>query len=275
MKTDEPKWAIVHPFVFNIILCLFGIIIVLLGHYALHNILLTAFGVPLAATGMIGFFTSWLVAPRLIDEITKIITDRFGGPACFLPERRFLTGHYNDRMQVAQEIDIISLSLEAFQNNFPEQELCRWVLTEGKRIRMLVLSPNGKASEIRGREENHNLKQKIEGQIEHLRHHLFLRLDEEIKKGVICKGSFAVSLYDACPYYAYFRADNEIILGFYYSNRPGNLSECLHLRDNEHDVHKKLRAHFDDLWLHSNKGESSDWRVICEVSGAKAIFNDL
>jgi hypothetical protein len=195
-------------------------------------------------------------------------------PARFLQARRKLTRTYEEKTTKATEVDIIALTMEVLLSHYSEDHLVQWILHEGKRIRILVLSPNALAAGVRGREEGIDLAAKIMHQMHRLRR-LYNKILERIKDcSGQCKGYLEVRTYDGIPYFAYFRADEDMIIGLYYSHLEGLDSECIHLNESEHLVFQKMKGHFDTLWSGKTEGSDSDieGRVVCRVSSSGLQF---
>ena len=272
MKRDNTEHSAWHQAVAYFAVFLIGIILVFVSQYILRHFLLTALAISVSAAGFTGTFTS-LVGPKFVERIARLVTDLVGAPAIFLQERKCLADLYLRLSRTAKEMDVISLSMEVILDNYSEEDLVDWILVQGKRLRILVLSPEGDAARIRGREERINLEQKIAGQIERLRRGLYTSLEKKRAAGANCRGSLEVRSYDSCPYFAYFRADRDIIIGLYYSHLVGLQSECLQVHDVDHAVYKKLRAHFNALWENGlAEGVPPNCRVICRVSDSESSF---
>jgi hypothetical protein len=195
-----------------------------------------------------------------IQERVEVLGNKTA--ACFLRERRFLADLYNEEGAKAKEVDVIALSMEGLLSHYAQADLIRWVADEGKRIRVLVLSPTALATVVRG------------SQIKRL-HVLYSRAMEQLKTyDGQCKGSFEVRSHDDIPYFAYFRADEEIILGLYYVHIDGLESEALRVSRTERLVHEKLRDHFEALWIGKTGSEVPlEDRVICRISGSGGRFS--
>jgi len=222
-----------------------------------------------------------LVNRRKMEQVLEKIRDEinaFGGRSsvCFLSDkqRRFMTSEYVKMAANAEQIDVVALSMSALLEN--ASDLAQWILNEGKTIRILVLAPSASAARIRGREEGIDLPSKIINQVEELQA-LYEKIQTElIEYNERCKGSLEVRFYDGIPYFAYFRADKEMIIGLYYSHLKGLESECLYIRTPEHPVYHKMLDHFDALWKGKAEiGVSPEERVICRITHSESRFIDM
>ena len=227
---------------------------------------------------------------RIETPITSIIPQYFFGQqnnqplieqVMSLPERKFLTGNYVDWARTAKEIEIITLSMSYILDGYGDQELIGWI-NAGKTIKILVLNPNASVTKLRGREEGIDLKRKILLQVQRLK-----KLCKESKKFIKNQeessnawngftGSLEVRIYDGIPYFGYFKADNIMVIGLYYSHLTGVESEALRIQESETGIFKKMIDHFNSLWEgKSEKTEIVD-RRICKISGTKVeIFEDV
>ena len=198
-----------------------------------------------------------------------------------LQERKFLTGNYVDWARTAKEIEIITLSMSYILDGYGDQELIGWI-NGGKTIKILVLNPNAYVTKLRGREEGIDLKRKILLQVQRLKKLCkeskeFIKNQEESSNALDgFTGSLEVRIYDGIPYFGYFKADNIMVIGLYYSHLPGVEAEALRIQESETGIFKKMIDHFNSLW--EGKSEESDIvdRQICKISGTKVeIFEDV
>lgn len=190
-----------------------------------------------------------------------------------LEERRFLISFYEEKTAKADEIDIITLSMGAVLDHYKEADLIRWILDEGKRVRILVMAPNACPTEIRGREEDVDLAALILARLRRVRS-LYEKTYQTLQDCGRCKGSFEVRLHHGIPYYAYFRADREIVFGFYFSHVKGLESECLHIRGGESQLHEKMRGHFEAMWVGQVESMSVKERTVCLISRSESHCMD-
>jgi hypothetical protein len=259
------------------ILFLFGFVYDQTG---LINTISIGVGISLVATGVTGIIVSRTIRPKTEEEIEMAIKRTMGSPATFLQERRYINEkYYIPKFSTAKQIDIITLSMMMLLEMSASQDLVRWVVNDGKNIRILVLSPESPSAVLRGREEGIDLAVKIKEEIKRL-YKLYRAFRTEINHTKKCAGSLEVRCYDGIPYFAYFRVDREIIMGLYYSHLEGNLSECILLKElNEpicEDVFRKMRDHFEALWAGKHETNTSPQdRVICKISRAGSYFMKL
>ncbi len=210
-----------------------------------------------------------------IEDKLSVVESSIGSPACFLPERRFLTQLYAEKTLKAQSIDIVAVSMQSFLDNTRASDLANWILSAGKRIRMLVLWPGSSAAQIRGDQENIDLAEKIVIQVNRLST-LCGTIQRQITGKRQCKGSLEVRFYDGVPLFSYFRADTEMIIGLYYSHITGLESESIQIRDTDALIYKKMRGHFDALWEgRSQRNLPAKERVVCEISDGRVYLIDV
>jgi hypothetical protein len=153
-----------------------------------------------------------------------------------------MTDIYIEKSEAADRIDVITLTMEVILNNFGDD---RWIkfLRNGKKIRILVLSPSSSAAGMRGRQEGINLPGKTLGQIEILKNRLYAQAVEQLSNEEY-SGSLEVRFYDGIPYFAYFGTEKEIVAGLYYSHVMGLQSEAIYI-DARCPVYKKMQSHFN------------------------------
>ncbi|MCI0610785.1 MAG: DUF5919 domain-containing protein, partial [Anaerolineae bacterium] len=201
-----------------------------------------------------------------------------GSPVLFLPEKR---GHlskeyYLPKSAIAKNIDIITLSMRMINEEYAKGDLVRWVVKDGKNFRILVLSPESSSAILIGRQEGISLPDKIKGEIKRLGN-LHQQFQKEVDKAGMCKGSLEVRYYDGIPYYAYFKADHEIIIGLYYSHIVGNESECFLVKETNEpvyaDVFRNFVDHFEILWGDKNQPKTRG-RVICRIGSEGVYFKN-
>lgn len=136
--------------------------------------------------------------------------------------------------------------MEVFINNYGD-DLVEWIVRQGKQFRLLVLKPDTPITKIRGTEERINLDSKIKAQVESIEG-LSIKIKSAITNYGKCKGFLEIKFYEGIPYYAYFRADQEMIIGFYYSHLTGLQSECIYIQESDNPIYKKMTGHFEKLW---------------------------
>ena len=210
---------------------------------------------------------------RIKEELAALGSE---SPASLLPARRLLTQVYEEKTAKATQVDIITLTMETLLSHYSEDRLVQWILHEGKRIRILVLAPDALATRIRGREEGIDLAAKIVHQMDRLRR-LYGKVQERVEDcSEQCKGSLEVRAYDSLPYFAYFRADAEMVIGLYYSHQEGLNSECIYLNRSEHPVFHKMQGHFDALWSGKIGADTPlESRIICQISSSGFYFKGV
>jgi len=189
-------------------------------------------------------------------------------------ERSEMTKYYISWTEAANTIDIIALSMQAMLENYGDDRLIKW-LKQGKKFRVLVLSPGSTAAKVRGEEEGIPLQRKIVTQIKRLKS-IYERARNQItgeRKRHL--GSLEVRFYDGIPYFAYFGSEREIVIGLYYAQKKGLQSEAF-LVDVKSPIYENLQCHFDALWDRQDKGGTSfEDRLICVISESKLHFMKL
>jgi len=190
-----------------------------------------------------------------------------------LEMRQYLTDLYVAKARKAKKIDLTTLTMETFLNAYYEN-LPRW-LADGKEIRVLCLAPNACATIVRGRQEQHPLDKKIL-----LQHERLATLCKNLKNKkddgslISVQGSLEVRVYDGMPYHAYFRADNEIILGFYFAHVTGLHSECLYLQKSQSTssvLFERVKNEFDYNWKESARRPMFS---VCSIIDSELRFDE-
>lgn len=186
-------------------------------------------------------------------------------------ERSHLSQYYVEQAGSAATIDMISLTLHSALENFGQGKFIQWIQT-GKKMRILMLSPNSAASKLRSREESSNegfLPAKIIEQIGALKS-LHGRAERQLK-GQDYTGSLEVRLFDDLPYFSYFHTDKVMVMGFYYGHIRGLQSEAL-LIDEKSSIHAKMQDHFNYLWNKPSK-RGAPKTILCNISKGRTQFN--
>jgi hypothetical protein len=188
-------------------------------------------------------------------------------------ERALMTNYYIDKANQGSTIEIITLTLQVALENYGEGRFLRWI-QEGKQIRILVLSPFSMATKLRSREENSDenfLANKIIQKVELLKN--LYNTAGDLLEHKNYAGSMEVRFYDGIPYFAYFRTENSMAIGLYYSHIAGLQSEVL-LVDTKSSVYENMKAHFERLW---NKGDKQEREkmTVCVISKLHMHFIDL
>ncbi len=269
--SKEGRDNINYPVVLGVFLILIGIAAILLGTgifrlAELRSILAAGIGASLIATGITAILTYYITAKHTARQLEDLIKGIVGAPARLLPEKRLIARQYYELTERAENIDIISLSLDAFVANYPLEQVINWVIDDGKEFRILVLSPDCESAKTRGEEEKTNLGHKIDSALNVLSG-MCAKANEAISAGSKCKGSFEVRKYDGIPYLAYFKADHEMIIGIYYAHLPGTQSESIYIRREDSIVFEKMEEHFHCLWTGANRLESRPIPVCKIVDG--------
>jgi len=254
----------------NSLLFLSGLVLILSGTFILispawlSNTVI-GLGVGLLGTAVAGTLTAWIIAPHSTEALQKAISKAIGAPAIVLPKRSLLSETYLKMMKEATEIEIVGLTLKAFFVSCSAQDIAEHI-RQGKHFKILLLFPDAYVTQIRQREEKAtDLVADIEASI---------RVIEGIFKNWQCRrrgwhGSFEVRFYDTLPYLAYFRADEQFIIGFYYHHIVGHHSECILVRQKailEQDIATNLEKHFGALW------QDNGGNTLCRIDKRQGFF---
>jgi hypothetical protein len=198
--------------------------------------------------------------PSSVGEITVLAA-----------ERSQLSLYYAEQSRSAAAIDMISLTLLSAMENFGNNKFVQWI-QDGKKIRVLMLSPLSTAAELRSLEESVNkgfLRTKIIKQIEELKS-LHTEAEKQLK-GRDYTGSLEVRLFDDLPYFSYFHTDKVMVMGLYYGHIRGLQSEAL-LIDEKSSIHAKMCAQFEYLWSKSGRHGASTI-TLCSIVKGHIFFN--
>jgi hypothetical protein len=258
-------------FVF-VVLALFGMVIGLavLGKFELDAMIsLIGAGVAasLIAAGISGAFALWIIAPQTAKSVEEAIRSTLGHPVHVLSERRHLSQDFSMMAEGAKNVDIINLSLVSFVENTPLTTLLRWI-REGKKFRLLMLTPDSDITKQRGIEEGINLHNKIIESIGQL-HKICEYVQAEIN-GQSCQGRLEVRVFVSIPYFAYLRCDDSAFLGLYYSHVPGIQSEVIRFHKEDSSIFTKVQGHFEKLWNEPGDGGADPKsRRICMIENQK------
>ena len=189
-------------------------------------------------------------------------------------ERSRMTEYYIEKANSGSTIEIITLTLQVALENYGEDRFLRWI-QEGKQIRILVLSPFSLAAKLRSREEKPDdedfLANKIIKQVEVLKN-LYCTA-EDLLEHKNYAGSMEVRFYDAIPYFAYFRTENAMAIGLYYSHIKGLQSEVI-LVDPKSSVYQNMSMHFSKLWGKGDR-KNREKMTVCVISKQHMHFMDL
>jgi hypothetical protein len=271
--TDLPahRFPETKPLLTYLILFLLGVTLTLSGAFVFEQSSLLSrgaagLGIGLLAAAVAGFLTDWIISPHSTEVLQKTISDAVGAPALLLPRRTLLTEMYQNMTKEATEIDIIGLTLDTFFKGFKIEEITQYIKS-GRNFRIMLLFPDSYVAQIRQKEEMGTNFASIIGDS--------LRIIENIcgiwKQGNKreWQGSFEVRFYDTLPHHAYFRADNQFIMGFYFRHTAGVHSEGILIRQkifSEQDIAANLGEHFEVLWA-DNKDNT-----LCSIRAEQGFF---
>lgn len=184
-------------------------------------------------------------------------------------ERSRLTTYYLEEAIASQTIDIISLTMQVTLDNYGEDAFLDW-LEEGKRIRILILSPYSMAAEVRSEEEGIDVKAKILEQIQRLG--LIYNRAQHLQAANILRGTLEVRIHDGLPYFAYFKTEQSMCIGLYYAHIKGLQSETI-FPEPDSEMFRKMEGHFQTIW----KAQSPLLRngnSICKISESEMYLRE-
>ena len=191
----------------------------------------------------------------------------------FNKDRSQITKLYTEIATGADRLDIIALTMQTVLDNYGDERLFDWIL-KGTKVRILVLSPMSMAAELRSKQEGIDLSLKTMTQIARLKNCVYHEVAKQVALEKRCLGALEVRLYDGLPYFAYFNADERMIVGLDYSHIKGLQSEAFYIGVGS-PVHKKMRGHFEAMWKGQNESTPLQQRVICKITELDQHFTDL
>ncbi|MBN2287449.1 MAG: hypothetical protein JXI43_13440 [Tissierellales bacterium] len=271
MKKESHEFKTTITIIGYMLLVILGLLLGLLaiGSFEfekLRQLLAAGVAASMMATGIAGIISYWIIAPQSAKHLDDVIKEAVGFPARILPERRYISERYAEFTKAAKNIDVLSMSLSAFCDNYPTEDLIKWIKYDEKNFRLLVLSPKSPIIEIRNMQENTDIRKKILDSFKKIKE-IHDRAESDYRNNKKWNGSLEVRIYDNIPYLAYFRADAKIIVGLYYSHIRGTQSETILLQRGDDLMFKKLEGHFKKLW--DGDKESFEDRLICTISNSK------
>jgi hypothetical protein len=154
-------------------------------------------------------------------------------------------------------IDIIALTLENAMKSYGKQRFIKKIRQETCEIRILILDPESDLWKCREKDERSGSQTRARSVFKKTQI-FFKRINNSIKPGS-CLGSIVVKKHNRIPYFAYFRADNKTILGFYYSFTFGATSHTVDVSSGS-DISNALERHFNQIW------GSSDAETVEEIA---------
>jgi len=210
------------------------------------------------------------------DLINSEITNQLGQNLAEISlsdvDRACMTEYYIREVDEGSTIEIISLTLQVVLENYGEDRILKWV-KGGKKFRILILYPFSMGAKLRSLEESDDesfLTKKINKQVLRLKD--LYEMARKFDNFKHYNGSLEVRFYDGIPYFAYFRTENTMALGLYYSHIKGLQSEVVFL-DKKTNVYKNMTNHFSVLWEKGDKKEGNKM-TLCIISEHRMSFND-
>jgi hypothetical protein len=209
--------------------------------------------IPTITLLMIGSISTYLIIERrsYLDSLKTLEQTIFGSNVLQpLGIRQKLDVMYKDYFEQATEkIDIIALTLENAMNSHGKDPFRRTILNETCEIRILILDPESPLWMFRAKDERTNSGQSSPERAKEMIKRT-TQFFEEIRDELDlekCEGSLTVRKHNRIPYFAYFRADDKMILGLYYSFTFGAKAHTISVAPDS-ELFNALERHFDELW---------------------------
>ena len=177
-------------------------------------------------------------------------------------ERIDLTKLYQNKRSGAQHShDILSIAVSgALDDILNDRRFIDRILRDRLKVRLLFLNPRSFYVEQRAIEDQlriidvcKDLEESI-NKAKRIGEKLRARYDSLKRKNLLVasnEGSLEIRLYDGCPYFTFFRVDDEIIWGIYTSEKRGVNSAAFRLRVGNNALSSQLVGHFNILWERS------------------------
>jgi len=229
----------------NSILLLLGIIFILLSGYEFNYIitnLLRALGIGLVTASLVNSLMKQL-EEKTIEEIVLTNTKRIKHEKIYTEMR--------DKSEI---VEVMSIALTgALDDYIQNKHLIEKIFTERHEVRLLFLNPSSpyvKQRAVEDGETEQELINKLIDSIDKSRTICKLLDDAYMKKNNFQKdkiGSFEIRLFDDCPYFTVFRADDTILWGLYTNYAPGSETSVLEVKKSS-SLFSQLKTHFDTAW---------------------------
>lgn len=177
-------------------------------------------------------------------------------------ERINLTKLYQNKRSGAQHChDILSIAVAGALNDIiKDKNFIDRILRDRLKVRLLLLDPRSPYVKQRAIEDQlrisdvcKDLEESI-NKAKKIGKSLKIRYDFLKKKNLLVasnEGSFEIRLYDGCPYFTFFRVDDEIIWGIYTSEKRGVNSAAFRLKVGNDALSSQLEGHFNIIWERS------------------------
>lgn len=235
----------------ELIIILTGVVLLLLFE---QNSLIKSVGIGLVTAGIASLLFEGILKEEFINELKKTLSPNVK----ILGLRQNMDNIYLELFRSARkQIDIMALTSEGMMKTYGKH-LENKIMTESCDIRILILNYDSKLWDYRIKEEGGSFSRRILEEISKKVLEFYKGISNSIAKKVSSneeiKGSLAVKLHENIPYSAYFRADEKLIVGFYYSYTTGNRSHAIEVSPNS-DLFNSLERHFDAIWNKSKTKE--------------------
>ncbi len=208
--------------------------------------------IPTLTLFAIGAIAGYMVFERRnllknFDDIERAMTP----PLELLGPRENLRDFYDEHFNEATKyVDIMALTSENLMNFYGERLLHK-IMSGRCNIRIMILDPDPESPlwELRIKDERDAGGPTIEGVTKQIEEAIdfYQGLQAKIPTGQKSLGSLTVKLHKSIPYFSYFRADDKISLGLYYSFTVGVKAPAISVGPRT-DLFKHLEQHFDAIW---------------------------
>lgn len=152
-----------------------------------------------------------------------------------------------------KQIDIVALTSENLTRVYGDL-LKSKILTEPCDIRILSLDPESPLWQYRLQDESdyshEQIRETVACSTKFLKG-IVSRIKDETDMRSDLKGSLVAKQHSSLPHFAYFRADDRIIIGLYYSFTVGLKSHAIVVEDQSSSLFRMLEQHFETMWARS------------------------
>jgi hypothetical protein len=218
----------------------------------LNGDLIRDIAIGLVTAGITSIIFEFIIKNEFVEQIKTCLEPNLK----IIGLRENMSNHYIKLFNVAKNrIDIIALTSENLIKAYGTQ-LLEKIKHEYCEIRILILNPESELWDYRIKNEPGASRELVE------RH--FSESEKFYKNLKCCKsgenkvfhplGSLIVKTHNNIPYFAYFRADDETILGLYYSYTVGIKSHAISVSKKD-DMFNILERHFNKIWEDSSSQE--------------------
>ena len=252
------------------ILC--EIIVLLIGCLLLflfQNELIKNVAVGLITAGITAVIFEGILKDEVLDQLRTYMK-----PALRLAGlRNAMDQYYLELFKSARkQVDIVALTSENIIRVYGDL-LKSKILTEQCDIRILSLDPESPIWQYRLQDESdyshEQIRETIENSTKFLKGIASRIIDETNMKSDL-KGSLVAKHHSNLPHFAYFRADDRIIIGLYYSFTVGLKSHAIVIEDQSSSLFRMLEKHFEVMWERSHNEIVSVTSRGIRIEGHKA-----